>query len=235
MNIQGKYIVECFLNAAQYIPTTLYIAVLVLIIGFIFGTLIAVVRTRRIFVLSQLFDLYVVIFKAVPVNLMIVAAGLLFTANFNTIAQALHLGIRVRDVNLLYVGVFALSFNSTTMLSEHIRGALLSVGKGQYEAGYTVGLTYFQTFRRIIFPQLLLVLLPALTGTVIAIIKASSLVILLGVVDILNGALKYANESYCFFEAYLAAAIVYWAFSLVIQYGGRALERELGKHRRQLA
>lgn len=234
MNIKLNYIVECFWNAVTYIPITLYIALLVLIIGFIFGTLIALLRTYRIKGLSFLLDLYIIIFKAVPVNLIIVASGLLFAMKFNDFAEALGLTTRANNINMLYVGVFALSFTCTTQLSENIRGALISIPKGQYEAGYSVGLTQNQTFRRIAFPQLLLVLVPSLTGSVISIIKATSLVILIGVMDILNGALKYANAAYCFFEAYLAAALIYWLFSLIIQWGGSTLERHLGRYRKEL-
>jgi L-cystine transport system permease protein len=234
MNIKLNYILECFWNAVRYIPITLYIAALVLIIGFTFGTLIALGRTYRIKGLSFFLDLYIIIFKAVPVNLIIVASGLIFALKFNDFAEALSLAVRVNDINMLYVGVFALSFTCTTQLSENIRGALSSIPKGQYEAGYSVGMTQNQTFRRIVFPQLLLVLVPALTGSVISIIKATSLVILIGVMDILNGALKYANAAYCFFEAYLAAAMIYWLFSLVIQWSGNTLERHLGRYRKEL-
>lgn len=234
MNIKVIYIVECFWNAVKYIPITLYIAVLVLIIGFVFGTLIALGRTYRIKVISNLLDLYIIIFKAVPVNLTLVAAGLVFTTKFNDVAGALGLAIQIKDVNMAYVGVFALSFTCTTQLSENIRGALISIPRGQYEAGYSVGLTSIQTFLRIVFPQLLLVLIPTLTGSIISIIKATSLVILIGVMDILNGALKYANAAYCFFEAYLAAALVYWIFSLIIQWSGNSLERHLGRYRKEL-
>lgn len=232
MNIKGKYIVECFWSAVKYIPSSLYIAILVLIIGLIFGTVIALLRTYRVRVVSFLMDLYIIIFKAVPINLSIVAAGLIFTTKFNDVAQALHLAIRIKDVNMIYIGVFALSFTCTTQLSENIRGALIAIPKGQYEAGYCVGLTHVQTFFRIIFPQMLLVLIPTLTGSIISILKATSLVILIGVMDILNGALKYANAAYCFFEAYLAAALVYWIFSLLIQLSGNTLERHLGRYRK---
>lgn len=234
MNIKLNFIVECFWNAVRYIPSTLYITSLVLIIGFVFGTMIALLRTYRINGLSFLLDLYIIIFKAVPINLIIVASGLIFAMKFNDFAKALGLVIRVNDINMLYVGVFALSFTCTTQLSENIRGALVSIPKGQYEAGYSVGLTPQQTFRRIVFPQLLLVLIPSLTGSIISIMKATSLVILIGVMDILNGALKYANAAYCFFEAYLAAALIYWMFSLVIQWGGSTLEQHLGKYRKEL-
>lgn len=234
MNIKLNYIVECFWNAVKYIPATLYIAALVLIISIISGTLIALGRTYRIKGLSFFLDLYIIIFKAVPVNLLIVASGLVFAMKFNDFAKALGLAVRVNDINMLYVGVFALSFTCTTQLSENIRGALASIPKGQYEAGYSVGLTPNQTFCRIVFPQLLLVLVPVLAGSIISIIKATSLVILIGVMDILNGALKYANAAYCFFEAYLAAALIYWLFSLIIQWGGNALEQRLGRYRKEL-
>lgn len=234
MNIKLNYIVECFWNAVRYIPSTLYITLLVLVIGFVFGTLIALLRTYRIKGLSFLLDLYIIIFKAVPINLIIVASGLVFAMKFNDFAKALGLGVRVNNINMLYVGVFALSFTCTTQLSENIRGALVSIPKGQYEAGFSVGLTSQQTFQRIVFPQLLLVLIPSLTGSIISIMKATSLVILIGVMDILNGALKYANAAYCFFEAYLAAALIYWMFSLVIQWGGSTLERHLGRYRKEL-
>lgn len=233
MNLKLNYFVECFWNAARYIPVTLYMAVLVLIIGFVFGTLIALLRTYRIKGVSLLMDLYIIIFKALPINLTLVAVGLIFATKFNAFAEALGLGVRVNDINMLYIGVFAMSFTCTAQLSENIRGALISIPIAQYEAGYSVGLTYGQTFQRIIFPQLLLVLVPSLTGSIISIMKATSLVILIGVMDILNGALKYANAAYCFFEAYLAAALIYWIFSLLIQWSGGTLERHLGRYRKE--
>jgi len=104
MNIKLNYIFECFWNAVRYIPITLYIAALVLIIGFIFGTLIALGRTYRIKGLSFFLDLYIIIFKAVPVNLIIVASGLIFALKFNDFAKALSLAVRVNDINMLYVG-----------------------------------------------------------------------------------------------------------------------------------
>jgi L-cystine transport system permease protein len=231
VNFQFGYFLQCLWNAVKFVPTTLYIATWTLCIGFVFGTAIAILRTHRIKVLSPILDFCMVVMKAIPVNLLIIAVSLIFTTQFNRVAEGLHLSFRVRDVNVVYIAIFAFSFFSTTVISENVRGALLSISKGQYEAGYTVGLTNAQTFRRIIFPQLLLVLLPTLTGTIISMIKATSLVILLGVVDILNGALKFANTAYCFFEAYLAAALVYWVFSLLIQLAGMILEKRLGKGR----
>jgi L-cystine transport system permease protein len=235
MNIKPAFIVACFQSAVSYIPTTLYITALVVLIGLVFGIIVAVARTYRKPVLSHIADAFVIVFKAVPINLVIVLSGIVFVTYFDTFARFFRLAVSIRDFNRVYIGVFALSLPSVAQMSEFMRGALLSVNKGQYEAGYTIGLSFFQTFRRIVFPQMMLVFIPSLTGIVISLMKASSLVILLGVLDILNGALIYANTSYCYFEAYLAAALVYWGLSLLLQYLGKATENNLGKYRKEAA
>jgi L-cystine transport system permease protein len=206
----------------------------VLTLTLLLGAGVAVARTYRVKVLSQILDFYVIVFKAIPVNLALVTSALAFTAKFNSIAEFFHLSIRVKDVNMLYVGVFAVTLLSIATMSEYIRGALLSVSKNQYEAGYMVGMTFFQTFRRIVLPQLFLVLLPSLTGFIIATVKGSSLLILINVFDILNGALSEAHIAFTYFEAYFAAALIYWTISLLIQYLGNVSEKRLGRYRREI-
>ncbi|MDF2716430.1 MAG: hypothetical protein K0R28_3355 [Paenibacillus sp.] len=235
MNIKPKFIVEAFKSAVSYIPTTLLITFVVVVIGLFFGVIFAALRTYRIPVLSLVADGFVIAFKAIPINLILVVSSILFVTHFDSIARLLHLTVTIRDVSRIYVGIFALSLPSIAQMSEYIRGSLLSVDKGQYEAGYTVGLTFFQTFRRIIIPQMMLVFVPSLTGIVIALMKATSLVILIGVVDVLNGALKYANLYFSYFEAYLAAALVYWGLSLIVEFLGKALEKSIGKYRGEAA
>jgi L-cystine transport system permease protein len=220
-------------SAVSYIPTTLFITACVVFIGLIFGILVAALRTYRKPVISQIADDYVIIFKAIPVNLIIVVSSIFFVTHFEAVARFFHLSISIRDVDKVYVAIFALSLPSVAQMSEFIRGSLMSVDKGQFEAGYTVGLSFFQTFRRIVFPQMMLVFVPSLTGLVISLMKATSLVILVGTIDVLNGALKYANIYYCYFEAYLAAAVVYWGLSTIVQFCGRTAEKRLGKYRRQ--
>ena len=235
MNIKPKFIVEAFKSAVTYIPTTLLITLVVVVIGLFFGVIVAALRTYRIPVLAHAADGFVIAFRAIPINLILVVSSIVFVTHFDSIARFLHLTVTIRDVSRIYVGIFALSLPSIAYMSEYIRGSLLSVDKGQFEAGYTVGLTFFQTFRRIIFPQMMLVFVPSLTGIVIALMKATSLVILIGVVDVLNGALKYANLYFSYFEAYLAAALVYWGLSLIVEFLGKALEKRIGKYRGEAA
>jgi L-cystine transport system permease protein len=235
MNIKPEFIAAALKSALSYIHITLLITLAVVVIGLFFGVIVAALRTYRIQVLAHAADGFVIIFKAIPINLILVVSSMLFVTHFDSIAKFLHLTVTIRDVSRIYVGIFALSFPAIAHMSEFIRGSLLSVDRGQYEAGYTVGLTLLQTFLRIVFPQMMLVFIPSLTGIVIALMKATSLVILIGVVDVLNGALKYANLYFSYFEAYLAAALVYWGLSFIIELLGKALEKRIGKYRGEAA
>jgi L-cystine transport system permease protein len=98
--------------------------------------------------------------------------------------------------------------------TENIRTAMNSVSKGQYEAGVCVGLTKGQTFRRIILPQALTVLLPVSLNSYLGTIKSMSLAFMVGVVDIMSRAKLCSALNFGYVEAYFAAAIVYWVLCL---------------------
>lgn len=217
------------------IPVSIGIAATTLIIGLLIGTPIALIRIFHVKILDQFFTVVIAIIKAIPVNLIILIAGLWFNSNFNKIAQSLNWKITVSEVDKVYVAVFALSIAAIALLSESVRGALLSVDRGQYEAGYSVGLTQFQTFYRIIMPQAFLVLVPTLIGNINSLVKLSALVILVGVQDVLNAGLKIASIYYCYLEAYIAAALIYWAISLICIQLGKFAEERMGRYRRRQA
>ena len=139
----------------------------------------------------------------------------------------------LRDFNMTYLAAFALILSAIASLSESIRGALMSVPKTQYDAGYSIGLTKTQNFIRIVLPQAFQVMLPSMMSNVTGLIKMTSLASTLGIMDVLNGCLQKSGTSYRFLEAYLAAAIIYWVISILLELIGRKLEKGLGKYRRQ--
>lgn len=232
MNFQVEYFLDCLSASFMKIPVSLSIAGVTLLIGLLIGTPIALIRVFHVRILDPVFTVLVAVVKAIPVNLIILIAGLWFNDNFNGIAKALGLSITVADVDKIYVAIWALSIAAIALISESVRGALLSVGKGQYEAGYAVGLTKFQTFVRIIMPQAFLVLVPVLIGNINSLIKLSALVILVGVQDILNAGIKVASTYYCYLEAYTAAALIYWIISILCIQIGKLAEKKMGRYRR---
>jgi L-cystine transport system permease protein len=221
-------------EAFQYTPTTLLLAFAPLAIGTAFGTGVALLRVYRVRFLARFFQGLIVIFKGVPVVLLLLTSYFLFVNGFDAIAEKLNWSLRSRDISSIYIAVAALSLFATVYISEAVRGALLSVEAGQYEAAYSVGLTKAQALRRIVLPQALPVAVPMLCSTFIGLVKGSSLAFMISVTDLLNAALITATGNYKFLEAYVAAALVYWAICIAIERSSYFLEKRLTTYRRKL-
>lgn len=234
MSINYPQILVSLSYAVKFVPVTLLLTIVPLLFGILIGGIIAIVRVFRIKVLSELFDVAVTIFKGIPSTLIILISSLFFTNAFNHFAESLNWSIRSKDINVIYIALFALSITATVSISETIRGALLSIDQNQYDAAYSIGLTKFKTFQRIILPQVFLVIIPTLSGNLIGLLKGSSIAFLIGVSEILNSSLRTANATYAFLEAYLAAAIIYWGLGIVIEISGKFIEKKFSCYRRNL-
>src|SRR6478609_4677892 len=123
--------------------------------------------------------------------------------------------------------IIALSLNVGGYGAEVIRAAILSVPKGQWEAAYTVGMNRTRTLTRIVLPQAARVSVPPLSNTFISLVKDTSLASLILVTELFKVAQQIASTTYEFMVLYLAAALVYWVFCLVLSFGQSALERRL--------
>jgi L-cystine transport system permease protein len=227
------FMLICIKQAIGYIPNTLLLSIVPFLLGIIIGTIIALSRIYKVKVLNQVFHIYVVLIKGIPVVLLIFITYFAVIQGFDAVAKFLHMPIQSKDISLTLVAIIALTTFSTASISEAIRGALLSVGGGQYEAGYSVGLTTWQTLRRIIIPQALPTAIPMLCSCLIGLVKGSSLVFMISVTDLLYAALLPANANYKYLEAYVAAAIVYWGLNIIIEKLAYVLERRLNLHNKE--
>lgn len=126
--------------------------------------------------------------------------------------------------------IVAFSLNVGGYAAEIIRAAILSVPKGQWEAGYTIGMSNAKTLRRIILPQAARVSVPPLSNTFISLVKDTSLASLILVTELFRVAQQIAAFSQEFMLLYLEAALVYWLFCLVLSAGQGALERRLDRY-----
>lgn len=235
MSINYPQILVSLNYAVKFVPVTLLLTLVPLLLGILIGGVIAIVRVYRIRFLSYAVDVSVTIFKGIPSTLIILISSLFFTKAFDNFAKALNWSIRTKDINVIYIALFALSITATVSISETIRGALLSIEQNQYDAAYSIGLTKFQTFQRIILPQVFLVIIPTLSGNLIGLLKGSSIAFLIGVSEILNSSLRTANATYAFLEAYIAAAIIYWGLGILIEISGKFIEKKFSCYRRNLA
>lgn len=227
MSFDISFMITALKEAIKYIPITLVLAAIPLIIGSIIGTVIAVIRIYDVKVLSKLVQIFVVIIRGIPLVLILYIVYFEVPKWFDTIAAKFNWSIHSKDINVIYIAIVAISISAIANISETIRAGLISVGKGQFEAAYSVGLTRSQTLRRIIIPQALPVIIPSLCSNFIGLIKGSSIAYLVAIVDIMNGALITATANYKFLEAYIAAAIVYWALCVCIEKGSFIIEKYL--------
>jgi cystine transport system permease protein len=126
--------------------------------------------------------------------------------------------------------VIAFSLNVAGYAAEIIRASILSVPKGQWEAGHTIGMSRRRTLRRIILPQAARVSVPPLSNTFISLVKDTSLASLILVTELFREAEQIAAFSQEFMLLYLEAALVYWVFCLVLAVGQDALEKRLDRY-----
>ena len=220
MSFNVSYLIECLLSGIKYIHISLLLAFVPLVIGTIFGTIIALTRIFKVRIAGRFFSIFVPIYNGVPAIVSLFIFNLIYLLFFKPTVTG-----------VIWVALFTFSLGQTTHLSESIRGAFLAIQKGQYEACYSVGLTTFQTLQRIIIPQVIPVVLPSFTNMTVGAIKNSSIVFAIGVTEVLNGATIPCGTTYSYLEGYVAAAIIYWILNIIAENLLRLVEKRSAKYK----
>lgn len=209
-------------TAIPYIPVTLVIAAVPLILGLIIGSVIAIIRIYKVPVLSQILHFFITFYSGIPSMVSLLLFNLIYITQFTPVKYG---GV------IVVLLVFTLE--RIVYLSETVRSAFLAIPKGQYEAAYSSGFTEFQTLRKIIIPQLIPVALPPLTSHIVGAVKNTSIVMVVGVYDVLNSALKPCMDTYSFIEGYLAAALIFWVINALIEFVFSKIEVKLKKNKKR--
>ena len=126
--------------------------------------------------------------------------------------------------------IIALSLNVGGYAAEVVRAAILSVPKGQWEAGYTIGMSNATTLRRIILPQAARVSVPPLSNTFISLVKDTSLTSMILVTEMFKEAQRIASVTFEFMTLYIEAAFIYWLFCTVLAAAQDRLEKRLDRY-----
>jgi len=195
---------------------TIKFALLSMIFGLAIGTVVALMGISHQPVPKAVARAYVSIMRGTPllVQIFVVYYGLP--------------GIGI-EFSPLTAGVLTLSLNAGAYLSESLRGAILGVTHGQWNASYSVGLTYFQTLRYIIVPQAVRIAVPSMSNTLISLIKDTSLVSVITVTELMLATKEVIAVTFRPLPLYLAAAAIYWILSLCFEALQHRLEKRLGK------
>ena len=220
-----NYIVNTFLVTLKGIPVTLIIMVVAILLSFIPALLLALGQIYKVRGVRTFSMVYLAFIRATPPILLILFFYSLFPSLLNQIFKSLGSQVDVFKFNPLYYAFIIYSLMTTGSLSEILRSAILTVDKGQLEAAQAIGLTNFQAYRRIVFPQALRSALPNLANLVINLVKGTSLVFVMTVKDITALAKIEASHSYQYSESYLVIFVIYLIICGLIQWIFRSLEK----------
>ena len=220
-----NYIVNTFLVTLKGIPVTLIIMVVAILLSFIPALLLALGQIYKVRGVQTFSVVYLAFIRATPPILLILFFYSLFPSLLNQIFKSLGSQVDVFKFNPLYYAFIIYSLMTTGSLSEILRSAILTVDKGQLEAAQAIGLTNFQAYRRIVFPQALRSALPNLANLVINLVKGTSLVFVMTVKDITALAKVEASHSYQYSESYLVIFVIYLIICGLIQWIFRGLEK----------
>lgn len=200
---------------------TLLFAVASMIGGLALGFPAAILRMSTWAILRWPAALYVSVMRGTPllVQIFVIYYGLP------------TIGIEFSPVT---AGVLALSLNSGAYLSESLRGAIQSIGQGQWRASFSLGLSYWQTLHHVVMPQALRVAVPSMSNTLISLIKDTSLVSVITVTELMLATREVIATTFRPLPLYIAAAAIYWCLSLAFEALQRRAEKRLNRAHHQM-
>lgn len=209
-------VMTVFPRIAEGMQLTIYIAVSGIIIGFIIGLITGYIRTTEHCILKKIMSFYVWLVRSTPI-----------------IVQALYIYFvlpRILDIpfdrNL--AGIICISINAGAYISEIVRGAILSVPRGQWEAGLSLGLSRLQVITHLIFPLAFKNMLPALGNQFIITVKDTSILTVIGVAEMTYQAGQYAATSFNLVESYTTLAVFYLFLISILTVILGLLEKKMG-------
>ena len=234
---EGRYqwgVVGKYLFAAPIfrgIVVTLELTVIAMVVGIVFGIVLAVMRLSPNWLLSGSAWIYIWFFRGTPVLVQIIfwyegisylyphlGFGIPFATPFvNVNANVL--------VTSFTAGALGLSFNEGAYMAEIVRAGIISVDEGQTEAAQSLGMAKFQTMRRIVLPQAMRVIIPPTGNETISMLKTTSLVYAIALADLFTAATNISNTNYEVVPLLLVASLWYLFFTSLLTIGQYYVER----------
>jgi len=201
----------------KYLPVTLELAVVSMLMGLTIGLIVAIIKIKKILVLAKLCDIYISILRGTPmlVQLYVVYFGIPLFLKYLNLTYDTHYNIK--GIPPILCAFVALGINESAYNAETIRAALQSVDRGQIEAANAIGMTYFQTLRRIIIPEAVAVAIPSLGNSFISLVKGTSLAFTCAIVEMTAQGKILAGRNYRYFEIYISLALIYWVLTIIIE------------------
>ena len=229
----AKDFVTCFITKDRWkyivkgLGNTLQIALAAVLLGILIGTIVAIIRSTHdkthetmrpglgrtlLKIANCLCKVYLTVIRGTPMMVQLLIMGFVIFASSR---------------NFTMIGTLTLGINSGAYVSEIVRGGLMSVDKGQMEAGRSLGLNYMTTMRFIVIPQAVKAILPALGNEFIILLKDTSLITVIGGKELLYAAQGIYNRTYEQMFPLIGTAALYLVLVIILSWLLGKLERRL--------
>lgn len=202
------------------LPLTLILSIFGIVLSFPLAVVLALGRRSQLPAVRAWCIVYIELWRGVPLISVLFMASIMFPLFMPE-------GVTIDKLLRAQLGIILFT---AAYLAEIVRGGLQAIPRGQYEAADSIGLTYWQKMRLVILPQALRLVIPPLVGQFITTFKDTSLVIIIGLYDLLSStkvALSDPQWRAFYVEGYVVAALIYFAFSYVMSQYSQYLERRL--------
>ncbi|MCG8157551.1 ABC transporter permease subunit [Brenneria goodwinii] len=220
--IDISQIIEIFPKLLENLSVTLYISITSLVFGLLLGLVLTVMQGSKRLLIKGTALIYIDVMRSTPLLLLI------FLVFFGSKVLLTQLGISQRLFSDGFFAILAITLGMSAYFSEMMRSAYNSVDKGQLEAINSLAIPVVGGFIRIILPQATIIAIPNLGNLMINIVKLTSLVSLIGIVDVFGRAKKISNSNYGVnqLEAFISVIIIYWIINVLIDVAMKFLEKK---------
>ena len=200
-----QYFFDAFLPILKCLKATMMVTLVSFALAFVLAIVLALLAMVKNRGLQTILKVWLSLFRGTP----LIAQLFLFVYGVFPLVPGLSsLSLEVRCSLCL-----ALSFSA--FMAETIRGAILSVDKGQMEASITCGMSALQGYIHVVLPQAFQMAIPSLANNFIECFKGSAMASIVGVMDMMLQAKMLANKSYRFVEVYLCVLLLYWVINMI--------------------
>jgi len=221
-----SYVLDFLPKLLSFLHITLWIVVASIVLGIFIGFIVALPRLYKVPLLQRFSQLYVSFFRGTPILIQ------LFLIYYGVPELVKLIGIDLSKTDVLFFVILCYGMHTGAFVSEGIRAAVLAVDRGQVEAAYSIGMSGFQAFIRIVMPQAFAISVPILANLVIANLKDTSLAFTLGAMEMTGKAQTLGTATQHFLETYVALSVIYFLISTLLERLFLMLERRLQRHER---
>jgi len=202
---EGRY--QLIING---LGTTILLSLMAAVIGVAIGSLMTYFKLSRLKLLNWIAGIYIDIIRGTPAYVQLIVIYFVIFGSIN--------------INQVFIGSVAFGINSGAYVAEIIRAGILSIDKGQTEAGRSLGLSQKQTMQFVVFPQAIKNILPALANEFIVLVKETAVVGTIGVMDLTKSMTMIQGRTYSMFP-YIVLTIIYYLFIKVLTIGLNRFEK----------